>query len=127
MSLTLPSPPKTAETQSYSTPALPLSELTETPEAFELVVELPGVSRENLDITVENGQLRLFARRAGPDPGRALVRELSQGDWAREFRLGSTVDTARISAKLDRGILRLRLPKLPQSQLRHIPLEVVMG
>lgn len=124
MSLTFaprPKSPPTGGTEPDFT--LPAADLTEQENGFELLVELPGVSRENLEITVENGLLRITGKRDTPLLGTPIIREIHPRDFSREFRLGSTIDTTAISAALDRGVLRLKLPKLPQSQLRHIPLE----
>lgn len=104
---------------------MPQSELMETPEGFDLLVEMPGVSRENLNVTIENGLLRLTGKRDLSTEGTPVLRELRQGDFSREFRLGSTIDVAHISAVLERGLLRLSLPKLPQSQLHHISLKEI--
>lgn len=102
--------------------SVPSSELCETATGFDLLVELPGVRRENLAITVENGLLRLSAKRDPSPEGTVLIRETPSCDFAREFHLGSNIDTLAITALLERGILKLHLPKLPQSQPRHIPL-----
>jgi len=96
--------------------------LCETTAGFELIVELPGVTRDNLTITVENGILRLNAKRTPQTLGKPIICETQASDFAREFRLGSTIDTHGITALLEQGVLRLHLPKLPESQLRHIPL-----
>ena len=123
MSLTFAPRPHFKSSATTPGTALPQSELSETPDGFELFVEMPGVTRENLGVTIENGLLRITGKREGTPPGTPVLRELSQGDFAREFRLGSTIDTGRISAVLEQGLLRLTLPKLPQSQLRRIPLQ----
>ena len=102
--------------------SLPASELCETSDGFELLIDLPGITQENLTITIDNGVLHLNAKRDGSLPGNPIVRESQSSDFTREFRLGSTIDTSAISALLENGLLRLRVPKLPQSKLRHIPL-----
>lgn len=131
MNLTFAAPPTLpAKTQHPISPkpgadrahTVPCSELYETANGFELIVELPGVTRENLSITIENGLLRLNAKRTAQALGKPIISETQASDFAREFRLGSTIDTHAITALLEQGVLRLRLPKLPESQLRHIPL-----
>jgi HSP20 family molecular chaperone IbpA len=85
----------------------------ETNDAALLVIELPGVPRDKLEVAVEDdlltvrGQLEL----EGPE-GFTLGRsEFEPGTYAQSFRLGEELDTERIEASLEHGLLRLILPR----------------
>jgi HSP20 family molecular chaperone IbpA len=82
------------------------------------------VPPDALEITVQNGSLRVEGRRRQEERGAVLVRELPTGHFAREFHLSSTIDPQRISASLDQGLLRLHLPKTPAALPRRIPLQI---
>lgn len=91
----------------------PLYEIKETPEAFGATVYLPGVAKEGLEITAEEGQVRIVGRRAWrqPEGWTALHRE--SADAAFELVLGheNAIDTEKIAAELRDGVLRVSLPK----------------
>lgn len=91
----------------------PLYEIKETPEAFGVTVYLPGVAKDGLDLTAEEGQIRIVGRRAWKRPAEwtAVYRESS--DAAFELVLGhdNAVDVAKIAAELRDGVLRVSLPK----------------
>jgi HSP20 family molecular chaperone IbpA len=81
-----------------------------------LVADLPGVTREDLEIELHNNELRLRAR-----PTRMLVDE-SAFVWARAFRLPPGIDAEKVAADLKDGVLTLKLPK--PSELRPKKIDV---
>jgi len=121
-----PQRPATADgggTQRVST-LTPVANILETSDGYILEAEMPGVNKEGLDITVENGELIIVGRRAGKDaPGAAVYRESRQWDYRRVFDLDPAIDTARISAKIDQGILTLTLPKAEEVKPRRITVD----
>ena len=107
-----------AQRVSYLTP---LANVLETKDAYVLEAELPGVAKDGLEVSVENGELTITGRRAAAAPqGRAVYRESRGLDYRRAFELDSAIDTARISAKLDQGVLTLTLPKTESVKPRKI-------
>ena len=101
----------------------PRADITETTTDFVVQVEMPGVNRQGLEITFENGELTLLGHRpqAVPTPGMDLVyRESRPVDFRRSFEVDSSIDTARISAGLDQGLLTLTLPKAEAAKPRRI-------
>ena len=101
----------------------PHANITETPAGFVVQVELPGVNRQGLEITFENGELTLVGHRSSTAPveGMDLVyRESRPVDFRRIFELDSTIDAARIDARLDQGLLTLTLPKAETAKPRRI-------
>lgn len=106
------------------TPAL---DITETEEGYTLVVDLPGVSAESLQLGVERGVLTLRGER--PAPARAeSVRwhrgERVHGSFVRQVTLPNHVDAGRISAALEHGVLTVTLPKAETAKARQIPVTV---
>lgn len=93
----------------------------EKPEEYVLEAEMPGVSRAGLEVILENSVLTIVGRRsADPLPGNALYRESRVADFRRSFEIDPLIDAGRINARLDQGLLTLRLPKVPQAKPRRI-------
>lgn len=100
----------------------PLHQLSETDEAFALTVQLPGVARDGLDVTVEEDVLRVVGRRAWTPPAgwSPLHRELTDAPFMLAVALGQAVAADRIAAELRDGVLRLSLPKVEVVRPRRI-------
>ena len=117
-------PPQTKPSNNGNTSVrylTPLANIRETKDGYVLEAEMPGVSKDGLDITVENGQLTIVGRRAAKEPrGRELYRESRAFDYRRTFELDPSIDTARVSARLDQGVLTLQLPKAESVKPRKI-------
>ena len=93
----------------------PSVDLYETPDAFILEADLPGVRGEDVKVEVEGNDLILQGRRAlkrtGSD-GKFFYQERSFGDFARRMALPESVDKDKISAEFRDGVLRVTLPKI---------------
>ena len=91
----------------------PAYEIKETNDAYGVTVYLPGVTKENLEITAEEGQLRILGRRSWkqPETWTAVYRE--SADAAFELVLGhdNLIDADKVVAELKDGVLRVSLPK----------------
>lgn len=99
----------------------PLANISETKDGYLLEAEMPGVGKDGLDVTVENGQLVIVGRRnTAPPKGRELFRESRVADYRRVFELDPSIDTARITATMDQGVLKLHLPKAESVKPRKI-------
>lgn len=114
-----PAPEKTQpDARGYITPRV---NITETKEGYLLEAEMPGVEKTGLEISLENNELTIVGRRRNEPNGLELVyRESSDRDYRRVFALDPTLDTARIEAKMDNGVLRLHLPKAEHVKPRRI-------
>lgn len=87
-------------------------------------MELPGVKREDLEITLEKNCLKIAAERAEPEGQRKYWhQERSYGRVERMFTLPETVDPERIEAALADGVLKLSLAKRPEDQPRKIEIK----
>lgn len=87
-----------------------------------LELDLPGVSTEGLEITLENNRLRIQARRQDErsDSEEVSLRERSYGELTREYRLPWPVKADGVQAQLEQGVLSLTLERSPESAPRQI-------
>jgi len=93
----------------------------ETKDEYVLEAEMPGVNRGGLEITLENNVLTLVGRRpADSVKGEVVYRESRPADFRRSFELDPVVETDKISARMEEGVLVLRLPKTVQAKPRRI-------
>jgi HSP20 family molecular chaperone IbpA len=101
---------------------MPSADIFETEEALSVVLEMPGVSRDNVDINVEDGVLTVEGRiDFGKYEGlRPLYSEYNVGPYRRSFRLSGQVDQAKIFAEMQDGVISLTLPKAEKAKPRRI-------
>ena len=100
----------------------PPANIHEDKDGYVLQAEMPGVSKDNLEITVENGELIIVGRRSRTHPaGEWIHRESRQVDYRRVFELDPSIDTNRVTAKVEQGVLTLHLPKAEALKPRLIP------
>jgi HSP20 family protein len=91
---------------------------------YVLYAEMPGVNRDGIQITVEDGKLVLVGQRQPLSPnGEALHRETRQLPYRRVYELDPSIDANRISARIEQGILTVNLPKAESLKPRRITLE----
>ena len=100
----------------------PVYEVKETPEAFGVTVSVPGVAKDGVEITAEDGQLRILARRAWqqPDGWRAVYRESADAAYELVLTHDNAIDPEKIAAELRDGVLRVSLPKQEALKPRKI-------
>jgi len=110
--------PQPAETaREFITPGV---NILETPDAYVLEAEMPGVNKDGLNIHVEGTILTLVGRRQSAPAANFLYRESGPGDFRRVFELDPAIDTAKITAKIEQGILSMTLPKAEKAKPRRI-------
>ena len=102
----------------------PPADIFETDETLTVVMEMPGVEKKDLDVQLENDLLRVegridFAKYEGLEP---LYSEYNVGHFSRSFNLSNQIDSKRISASLENGVLTLTLPKAEEARPRRIPI-----
>ena len=99
----------------------PVASVVEDGDAYLLKVEMPGVNKEGLEISVENNELTITGRRdLAQIEGTLIHRESRTEDFRRVFELDPSIDTSKISARIDQGFLTLALPKAEQVKPRKI-------
>ena len=91
---------------------VPSAGVIEAADGYTLEVEMPGVNKEGLGISVENNELTIIGRRSLPKVEGALLHHESRPeDFRRTFELDPSIDADKISAKVDQGLVTLTLPK----------------
>jgi len=100
---------------------LPEVNIYESKDAYVLEAEIPGVSKDGLEITLEGNELTIEGHRTEEEiPGEVIYRESRSADYRRTFELDPVIDTSRISAHVHQGVLTLTLPKLEKLKPRRI-------
>jgi len=101
----------------------PAVDIFEKEEDLVIRAEVPGVDRNDIDVRVENGVLMLKGERRQTEEvheKNAYRMERIYGSFARSFRLPTTVDASKISARLKDGVLELVLPKAEQAKPKMV-------
>jgi len=91
-------------------------------KTFVVLIDIPGVGPEDIDVTVERNLLTVGAHRSAP-PHEAkdrLVEERSYGSFSRELVLGDVLDTDRLTASYDAGVLTIKVPIADQAKTRKV-------
>jgi HSP20 family protein len=104
---------------------LPNADIYETNDALNVVLEMPGVEKNSVEVRVEDGVLKIdgrldFSKYQGLQP---LYTEYNVGHYSRSFRLSSKIDQNKIGAELKDGVLSLVLPKVEEAKPRTIQVQ----
>lgn len=85
-------------------------------------LDLPGIDPGSVDVTVEQNVVTVEAERSWPvdDRTQVIVAERPQGKFRRQLLLGESLDTERIDAHYDKGVLTLTIPVAEQAKARKI-------
>jgi HSP20 family molecular chaperone IbpA len=114
------------DTSSFSPAALtPPVDVVEDSSGITLYADLPGVSKEKLQIQTESGTLTLEAELELPVPEglQSTHTEVALGRFRRTFKLSNELDPSKVTAKLVQGVLTLRIPKAEHAQPRRIQVD----
>ncbi len=101
---------------------LPVTDIFESDHALTMLVEMPGVSKESIEVKVEADILTIdgridFAKYEGLQP---LYTEYNIGNFSRTFQLSNEIEQAGIKAELKDGVMKLVLPKAERAKPRRI-------
>lgn len=99
---------------------LPEVNIYETQEGYTLEADMPGVSKDGLEIVLERNELTLVGHRQDSRPETVHYRESSDGDYRRVFELDPEIHTEKISARVENGVLTLHLAKREHAKPRKI-------
>ena len=108
---------------------IPAVDVAETDTTYQVKAELPGIRKEDLDVTVDDGVLTIKAahndNREQTENGQLIRQERSYGKFVRSLRLGENVDEEAITAEYRDGVLHIILPKAKEVQPRKVEVSVV--
>ena len=104
---------------------VPYTDIHETDEALAIAMEVPGVAKDGVEVTLEKDVLKIvgqvgFSNYEGLEP---IYTEYEIGHFQRSFSLSSKIDQGRISARVDNGVLHLVLPKTREASPRRISVQ----
>ena len=95
---------------------VPNADIYEDENELTVILEMPGVDKSNVEISVEGGVLRVsgrldFSKYQGLQP---LYTEYNIGHYSRSFSLSNKIDQNKIAAEMKEGVLSLKLPKVAE-------------
>ena len=101
---------------------MPIADIFETDKALTVILEMPGVDKENVDVSVENDILTIegridYSKYEGLQP---VYTEYNIGHYVRTFQISSKIQQGEISAELKDGVMTLVLPKAERAKPRKI-------
>lgn len=101
---------------------VPQADIYETRDALKVVLEMPGVNKNNVNVRVEDGVLTVEGRLdfSNYRDLRPLYTEYNIGHYSRSFRLSTKIDQGKIGAEMKDGVLSLVLPKAEEAKSRSI-------
>lgn len=113
---------RTRETRCF----VPRSDIYETENKISVVMDMPGVQRDNIEISLEKNVLTVTGFVAFEEPeGYSLAfSEYNIGDYERSFRISNKIDQEKIEAEYTNGVLHLSLPKAEEAKKRKIAVKV---
>ena len=101
---------------------VPVTDIYEAENALTVVLEMPGVDKSNVDISVEAGVLSIegrldFSKYEAMQP---VYTEYNIGHYRRSFSLSNKIDQSKIGAEMKDGVLTITLPKAEEAKPRRI-------
>ena len=116
--------PTTEETRNREQYITPPVDIYETPEDLVVMADLPGVTKEDLEVRIDNNLLTIRGRSHHIAPGTPVYQEYALMPFFRQFELSEKIDTEKITAELKHGVLFLHLPKAAEAKPRKIEVAV---
>ncbi len=102
-------------------------DISETPEAYEIKADLPGVHKEDIQVRIHGNAVQIDAeikREKEKKNGDKMLRsERYQGSVTRSFSLAQEIDEDKVDARYDKGVLTLALPKKTQDSARKVTIQ----
>jgi len=99
----------------------PPASVSETADGYMLELEMPGVNKQGLEISIEKNELSIVGRRANPAiNGTPVHRESRPHNYRRSFEIDPSIDSGKIVARMNQGVVTLTLPKAEEVKPRKI-------
>ena len=104
----------------------PAADIYETRDEYTMMLEMPGVTKENLTITIDNDELEIEGKVSdiAPEGKELKYSEYRLYDFYRKFRVGDDIDRNKIDATLENGVLKLVLHKVEAVKPKKIEVKV---
>jgi HSP20 family protein len=103
----------------------PAADIFETSDAFILKIDMPGVQKESVSVQIEPGELRVkgLIAQLYKETTNLVFSEIRKASFYRKFNIGSGIDTERIDANFENGVLTVTLSKNDSIKVREIPIK----
>jgi len=111
----------TREESRYMVPPV---DIYETEKALAVIVDLPGVGKNDVDIRVDEGVLTIKGKVRYKIPENSIRTEFGLLDFFRQFQLSDEVDQSKIAAESKNGVLTITLPKAEKAKPRQVKVAV---
>ncbi|MEA3118817.1 MAG: hypothetical protein QOI13_2087 [Paraburkholderia sp.] len=104
----------------------PAVDIFESSQGVTLLADLPGVTKERLEVSVHDGNLTIEAESVVPTPANFHLShaEIRAPYFSRQFAVSNDFDTSRIEANLKDGVLKLTIPRREEAKPRRIEVSV---
>jgi len=102
----------------------PAVDIFESEDEILLHADMPGVKKDDIHLNIDNGKLSISGLRQLEKSGAAAWEEFSDVEYRRTFSVPQTIDTEKVSAELNEGVLKLHLPKAENAKPRQIEISV---
>ena len=116
-----PAAPTHGQPEHYMSPPV---DIYETADGFALVADLPGVSQDNLEVSVTHNVLTIKGHAPQRLPGKARYQEFQLASVFRQFKLNNALDADQVDAEFKNGVLQLRIPKAKAAVARQVEIKV---
>jgi len=107
---------------------MPRVDVKEKDSAFEVKADLPGMKKDDIELTVHNGVLSISATREdehrSEKDGELLRRERSYGHYLRQIPLGTNIDEQKVHASFEDGVLEVVVPKLEPVEAGKVKVDI---
>jgi len=103
---------------------IPLVDVFEEKDGYTLYADMPGVSKENLELTLDNNELTIHGKVLDTEEyGSNNYSEFTTANFKRTFVVNDRIDTKNLSASIENGVFRLLLPKSEKTRPRKIEIK----
>jgi len=107
---------------------VPAIDVHENDHSYTVRAEMPGVKKDDIDVTVQDGILTINAEskyeHEEKEKGRVIRQERRYGKYVRSIRLGRDIDSDKVKANYKDGVLELVLPKVEEVQPKKISVDI---
>lgn len=107
--------------------AYPKCNIIDTEDSVSVIAEIPGLTKDDVNIKVENGVMTISGKQSAIDKDpttKYIRRELKHSSFKRSFELADTLNPSKISAKFENGILQITIPKKEEAKPQTIDIEI---
>jgi HSP20 family molecular chaperone IbpA len=102
---------------------IPAVDILEDANSVQLLADMPGVSKDNLDIQIEKDTLQIHGKRPRAFDREGTYAEMPARDYYRAFTLGEDIDRENIAASISNGVLKIVLHKSERAKPRKIQIQ----